>query len=103
MCSVDPREGGLDVVPVDWVAEALARLAFAPSLQRATYHLSAGEQARTRLAELTRAFDAALGRPHDLTRFVRVPSAQVRSFRAPIAARFGRLDGRRMEQAADEL
>jgi len=95
--SADPAHTGIDVVPVDWVADALASLTFAEGLRHQRYHLSAGQVGRTNLAKLTQAFDAALGLAHDPARFKIVASDDVRSDRAHIAARCGRLDGRRME------
>ena len=48
-CSFDER---MDVVPVDWVAQALMRLAFKEELSFDTYHLSAGESSYSTIAQL---------------------------------------------------
>jgi nucleoside-diphosphate-sugar epimerase len=48
-CSFDER---MDVVPVDWVAQALMGLAFKDELSFDTYHLSAGESSYSTIAQL---------------------------------------------------
>ncbi len=97
LISVDPTHTGIDIVPVDWVAEALSHLLFAPRLRYRTYHLSAGPGARTNLEQLGRAFALAQGKQYDPTRFTHVPSTELSRQRARIAEVFGKLDGRRME------
>jgi nucleoside-diphosphate-sugar epimerase len=52
----------LDVVPVDWVAAALAHLLFAGSLEHRRYHLSAGPGASVSWADIESAFGPAAGR-----------------------------------------
>ena len=49
-------ETWIDVVPVDWVAQALLHLLRAPSLDHDMYHVSAGETSRTSLATLAARF-----------------------------------------------
>jgi nucleoside-diphosphate-sugar epimerase len=48
-CSFDQR---MDVVPVDWVAQALMGLALKEELSFDTYHLSAGESSYSTIAQL---------------------------------------------------
>ena len=48
-CDFDQR---LDVVPVDWVARSLVSLMIKPELSYDTYHLSAGEQSFSTIAQL---------------------------------------------------
>jgi nucleoside-diphosphate-sugar epimerase len=48
-CSFDQP---MDVVPVDWVAQALMGLAFKEELSFDTYHLSAGEESYSTIAQL---------------------------------------------------
>ena len=45
-------ENRIDVVPVDWAADALTRLLFAPRLKHNRYHVSAGTGASVRWKEL---------------------------------------------------
>ena len=45
-------ENRIDVVPVDWAAEALSHLLFAPRLKHTRYHVSAGTGASVRWKEL---------------------------------------------------
>jgi nucleoside-diphosphate-sugar epimerase len=97
LVSVDPATTGIDVVPSDWVAEALEQLLFAPVLSAQIYHLSAGRDARTNLGRLTRAFAAAQGKTYDEGRYARIRSDEIRNYRQTLASTFGRLDGRRME------
>jgi len=99
LVSVDPTTTGIDVVPVDWVAQGLEHLLWAPTLAHQIYHLSAGARSRTNLAQLTHAFSTALGRVHQQERFVRISSSEIRQHRARLMATFGRVDGRRMELA----
>src|SRR5207244_10564816 len=49
-----------DIVPVDWVAEAIIRLLFLRDPKFARYHLSAGEDRATTWSEIREAF-ARLG------------------------------------------
>ena len=51
-CSFDER---VDVVPVDWVAQAIVQLAFKRQLWHDTYHLSAGETSHSTIGDLDRA------------------------------------------------
>ncbi|MFT3926840.1 MAG: SDR family oxidoreductase [Myxococcales bacterium] len=97
LVSVDPTTTGIDVVPVDWVAEGLERLLWAPKLAHRIYHLSAGVRSRTNLAQLTHAFSTAQERVHRPERFVRIRSSEVRQQRARLVDAFGKMDGRRME------
>jgi thioester reductase-like protein len=57
----DP-EGRLDVVPVDFVADAILALAKDPETIGGTYHLAAGPGRDTTLGELTAAAFARMGR-----------------------------------------
>jgi len=71
-CSYDEK---MDVVPVDWVAGALLKLAFKDELWFDTYHLSAGEASYTTIGKL----DAAIargrkGEPHGRHRYERLTS-----------------------------
>jgi long-chain acyl-CoA synthetase len=56
------REAPVDVVPVDWVADAIFALSQAPDAEDATFHLTAGDQAST-VGELATLAGAFFGRP----------------------------------------
>jgi len=51
-------ETRIDVVPVDYVAEALRRLLIKPKLLNSTYHISAGEESSCTWREIAAAFFA---------------------------------------------
>ena len=57
-CDLDAR---VDVVPVDYVAQALLRLLDAPRLAETTYHISAGPEWSSSFREIGRAFARARG------------------------------------------
>lgn len=57
-CDLDAR---VDVVPVDYVAQALLRLVDARTLAQTTYHLSAGPHGSSSFREIGRAFARARG------------------------------------------
>jgi nucleoside-diphosphate-sugar epimerase len=52
-----PLESRDDVVPVDWVADALLLLLFKPDLRHRRYHLSAGEAASVTWEDIAAEFD----------------------------------------------
>jgi nucleoside-diphosphate-sugar epimerase len=51
----------MDVVPVDWVADAITRLAFKPRLKYDTYHLSAGTHLASTAEEIHAAISSGRG------------------------------------------
>lgn len=57
-CSPDAR---IDIVPVDYVAEALRHLLFKPTLLHKTYHIAAGEESCSTWRQIGAAFAAARG------------------------------------------
>ena len=59
-CEFDTR---IDVVPVDYVADALLMLARKPSLAHDQYHIASGEAAACSFREIDAAMASALGRP----------------------------------------
>jgi len=59
-CEFDTR---IDVVPVDYVADALLMLAHKPTLAHDQYHITAGEAAACSFREIDAAMAAALARP----------------------------------------
>jgi nucleoside-diphosphate-sugar epimerase len=58
----DPRNR-IDVVPVDWAAQALARLLFAPKLKHRRYHISAGKGSSIRWNDLASEYARLYGGP----------------------------------------
>lgn len=57
-CGLDQR---IDVVPVDYCAEALQLLLEKPELQHAEYHIAAGQERSNSFAEIDAAISAATG------------------------------------------
>ncbi len=57
-CPLDSRD---DVVPVDWVADALLTLLFKPTLRHRRYHVSAGEASSVTWREIADVFAQCYG------------------------------------------
>ena len=57
-CPLDSRD---DVVPVDWVADALLLLLFKPTLRHRRYHVSAGETSSVTWREIAQVFERCYG------------------------------------------
>jgi nucleoside-diphosphate-sugar epimerase len=71
-CPLDSRD---DVVPVDWVAEALLFLLFKPDLQHDCYHVSAGEGSSVSWHDVAAVFAECYGeRPEDPYQVVDIPT-----------------------------
>lgn len=71
-CPLDSRD---DVVPVDWVAEALLFLLFKPSLRHRRYHVSAGEASSVTWEEIAAVFAQCYGeRPDNPYQVVDIPT-----------------------------
>jgi nucleoside-diphosphate-sugar epimerase len=62
-CSQDDR---MDVIPVDYAADALQHLLLKSKLMFSSYHISAGEESCTNWREIARAFAATRVRVHQL-------------------------------------
>ena len=60
-----PLDHRIDVVPVDWVAEGLIHLLFAPKLGHRRYHLSAGEEGSPNWFEIADAFARVYDTPRN--------------------------------------
>lgn len=60
MCSLDDR---IDVIPVDYCAEALLMLLDNPLAEGETVHISAGEEKSVKFSEIDKAIALALGQP----------------------------------------
>jgi nucleoside-diphosphate-sugar epimerase len=71
-CPLDSYD---DVVPVDWVAEALLFLLFKPDLRHRRYHVSAGEASSVTWEEIAEVFSHCYGkRPENPYRVVDIPT-----------------------------
>jgi nucleoside-diphosphate-sugar epimerase len=87
-------DGRIDVVPVDWVADALLRLLFADRPGHRRYHLSAGEQSSVTWREIGRAFGRSV--PYDVR-----PRGALEGEREKFAELFGPCDPGRVLTALD--
>ena len=86
-CSFDEK---VDVVPVDWVADALVRLTFKNELWFDTYHLSAGESAHSTVSELDTAIARGRNTPaNGRGGYARVTSSQLKKAVYDRQAEFG--------------
>jgi nucleoside-diphosphate-sugar epimerase len=89
-----------DVVPVDWVAQALETLLLKPRLGHRRYHVSAGETSAVSWREIGAAFDEVHGpRPDEPLRLVDV--ATLRGERGRLAALLGPGDEERLLTAIE--
>ncbi|WP_245259297.1 SDR family oxidoreductase [Methylobacterium sp. 77] len=82
------RDGTVDIVPIDWVANTLVEMLERPDLAHRIYHLSAGLKSRTRWSDLGRTLD--LVDPADSPRHYDEFAA---SDRATLQARFAAVFG----------
>ncbi|MDB4971796.1 MAG: hypothetical protein JWN48_137, partial [Myxococcaceae bacterium] len=92
-------DASLDVVPVDYVANALNHLAFARQLQFRTYHISAGEESRTPIREAARRLAEERAEPLVWGDYTIIRSQDVRQHRARMVEAFGAANGRRVQLA----
>lgn len=87
-------DGRIDVVPADWVADALLRLLFAERLSHQRYHLAAGESSSVTWREVGRAFGRSV--PYDVR-----PSTLLRAEADRFVSLFGPCDVQRMTAALE--
>ncbi|NIF28248.1 NAD-dependent epimerase/dehydratase family protein [Pantoea sp. Tr-811] len=85
-CELDEQ---IDVIPVDYCAEALIGLTLKPSLEHDLYHISAGHQAACTFAEIDRAFAHANGAAPVGERYRKVNVADLKSLAQDFEARIG--------------
>ena len=72
-----PLESKDDVVPVDWVADALLLLLFKPDLKHRRYHVSAGEASSATWQEIAALFAQCYGeRPENPYQVVEIPTIE---------------------------
>lgn len=79
----------IDVIPVDYCAEALIGLARKPQLSHDLYHVSAGRGASCTFAEIDRAFAQANGMAPVGERYRKIDSDDLKSLAGRFEARIG--------------
>jgi nucleoside-diphosphate-sugar epimerase len=89
----------LDVVPADYVAQALDHLTFAPRLRHRTYHVSAGRDSSTPIRRTAARLAEARAEPLDQRDYTIIDSADVRLHRRRMTEAFGAPHGRRVQMA----
>lgn len=89
----------VDVVPVDYCAEALIKLALSPTLKWSLYHISAGSQNSNTFAEIDIAYAKAKGIEPIAPRYQRIALEDVGSLLAEFKARLGDCNKRLVARA----
>ncbi len=85
-CGLDEQ---IDVIPVDYCAEALIGLALKPQLQHNLYHISAGHHAACTFAEIDEAFASANGAAPVGARYRKIGVDDLRELAGSFEARIG--------------
>lgn len=85
-CELDEQ---IDVIPVDYCAEALIGLTLKPQLEHNLYHISAGHQAACTFAEIDRAFAQANGAAPVGERYRKVNVDDLKALAQDFEARIG--------------
>ncbi|AXQ48119.1 cationic peptide resistance protein CprA [Pseudomonas vlassakiae] len=85
-CELDEQ---IDVIPVDYCAEALIGLTLKPRLEHNLYHISAGHQAACTFAEIDQAFAQANGAAPVGERYRKVDVDDLKSLAQDFEARIG--------------
>ncbi|MFJ4374934.1 cationic peptide resistance protein CprA [Pseudomonas japonica] len=85
-CGLDER---IDVIPVDYCAEALIGLALKPGLEHNLYHISAGHHAACTFAEIDSAFAQANGAAPVGERYRKIGVDDLKSLAGSFASRIG--------------
>jgi nucleoside-diphosphate-sugar epimerase len=85
-CELDEQ---IDVIPVDYCAEALIGLTLKPRLEHNLYHISAGHQAACTFGEIDRAFAHANGAEPVGERYRKVDVDDLKSLAQDFEARIG--------------
>lgn len=94
-CEFDTR---IDVVPVDYVADALLMLAYKPTLAYDQYHITSGEAAACSFREIDAAMATALGRPRR-TDYQMLPYEDIALLQRDFESRIGPCNRRVMLRA----
>lgn len=90
-CDLDEQ---IDVIPVDYCAQALVALALKPSLEHSLYHISAGNEAACTFGEIDRAFAHAQGEEPVGERYRKVSAENLRELANNFEARIGKANPR---------
>ena len=92
-------DASLDVVPADYVAEALDHLTFAAKLRHQTYHISAGDESRTPIRQTAKRLAEARAEPPVWGDYTIIKSEDVQLHRERMVEAFGPTHGRRVLRA----
>lgn len=85
-CGLDEQ---IDVIPVDYCAEALVELALKPKLNYSLYHISAGNAGACTFGEIDEAYAGAMGDAPVGERYRQVDSADLKELAADFNERIG--------------
>lgn len=84
----------IDVIPVDYCAEALVALALKPSLNHSLYHISAGHGSACTFGEIDQAYALARGEAPVGERYRKVSSEDLRELAGSFESRIGKANPR---------
>ncbi|MFZ5961006.1 cationic peptide resistance protein CprA [Pseudomonas sp. QL9] len=90
-CALDEQ---IDVIPVDYCAEALVALALKPTLAHGLYHISAGHGSSCTFGEIDRAYALARGEEPVGERYRKVSADDLRELAGSFEARIGKANPR---------
>lgn len=90
-CGLDEQ---IDVIPVDYCAEALVTLALKPSLAHSLYHISAGHDAACTFGEIDQAYAEAQGEAPVGARYRKVSPEDLRELAGNFESRIGKANPR---------
>ncbi|MEY4295568.1 MAG: hypothetical protein RLY82_1256, partial [Pseudomonadota bacterium] len=88
-CAKDER---IDIIPVDWCANALTALCLKPSLAHNLYHVSAGVESSDRFLDIDVAYAAAQGTEPISARYEQVEVENLRSLVPLFEAKLGKVN-----------
>ncbi|AJZ89087.1 Linear gramicidin synthase subunit D [Beauveria bassiana D1-5] len=96
MCSLDDK---IDVIPVDYCAEALLLLAKSDSLKEKIYHISAGDVSSIRFADIDEAMSSALNQTPIFSNYEQVDYSELVKSRRSFKSIYGPCNERLMLRA----
>jgi nucleoside-diphosphate-sugar epimerase len=88
-CAASER---IDIIPVDWCANALVSLCFKPRLKYDLYHVSAGSTKSNLFSEIDEAYALASGNPPIAPRYEKVALEDLRSLVPLFEAKLGKVN-----------